>query len=267
MTGFARQLALLAAGVFQTLSTSVGHAREAASFYDIPEQDLPSSLLEFSRQSGVMIIIAPGGARACRAPALRGSFSRDEAIRVLLRRSRLRALRSERGGYIIESRGTPCRSSGPLATRTIKRTPPEHPRPSRADVGPQSATIQEIIVTAQKREQSLQDVPISVTAVTQETIQANHITDVRDLNAIVPNLAVRNVAGSAAIPSFSMRGLQTTGGLEKPVSLYIDGVFIGSSTGSAFELPDLERIEVLRGPQGTLFGRNSTGGAISIVTR
>ncbi|HKX79084.1 MAG TPA: TonB-dependent receptor, partial [Novosphingobium sp.] len=129
------------------------------------------------------------------------------------------------------------------------------------------STVADIIVTAQKREQSLQDVPISVTAVTQETIQANRITDVRDLGSMVPNLAVRNLAGAAGIPGFSMRGLQTVGGLEKSISPYLDGVFIGSSTGSAFELPDLERIEVLRGPQGTLFGRNSTGGAISIVTR
>ena len=132
------------------------------------------------------------------------------------------------------------------------------------------AMLGEVIVTAQKREQSLQDVPISVTAVTQEALQANRITNVTDLTTFVPNVAVRVVAGGAGIPGFSMRGLQTVGtaaGQDKSISPYLDGVFIGSSQGSAFELPDLERIEVLRGPQGTLFGRNATGGAINIITR
>jgi iron complex outermembrane receptor protein len=132
------------------------------------------------------------------------------------------------------------------------------------------ATLTEIVVTAQKREQSLQDVPISITAVTQDLLRANRITNVNDLNAVAPNLTVRESAGGVGIPSFSMRGIVSYGvvpGSDKSISLYIDGVYIGSATGSAFELPDVERIEVLRGPQGTLFGRNATGGAVSVITR
>lgn len=138
------------------------------------------------------------------------------------------------------------------------------------EVFAQEDGIADIIVTAQRREQSMQDVPIAVTALSQETLQTNRITNVQDLTAVAPNLSVRETAGGAGIPNFSMRGAVSYGsvaGQDKSISLYLDGVYIGSSQGSAFELPDLERIEVLRGPQGTLFGRNSTAGAISIITR
>ena len=133
----------------------------------------------------------------------------------------------------------------------------------------EAATLGEVIVTAQKREQSLQDVPIAVTAVTAETLQTNRITDVRDLTALAPNLTVLNTLGASRIPTFGMRGVASAGsvpGQDKSVSIYVDGVSIGSALGSVFDLPVVERIEVLRGPQGTLFGRNSTAGAVSIIT-
>jgi len=132
------------------------------------------------------------------------------------------------------------------------------------------AGVQEIVVTAQKREQSLQKVPISITALSADKITANRIVDVRDLSGLAPNLTVKTVAGGSGNASFSMRGLLTAGftsGQDKGISVYLDGVYIQASNGGIFELADVERIEVLKGPQGTLFGRNATGGAISIVTR
>ena len=134
----------------------------------------------------------------------------------------------------------------------------------------QGNTLTEIVVTAQKREQNLQDVPISITAVTQDVLRANRITNVQDLSALAPNMTVRPAAGDVGIPSISLRGIVSYGsvpGSDKEVSIYIDGVPIGSAQGSAFDLPDVERIEVLRGPQGTLFGRNATAGAINVITR
>jgi iron complex outermembrane receptor protein len=130
--------------------------------------------------------------------------------------------------------------------------------------------LQEIVITAQKREQSLQDVPIAVTALKPEALQANRIQNVTDLSGFVPGLEARPSAGGTALPSFSMRGITSYGvvpGSDKEVSIYLDGVYISSATGSLFDLPDVERIEVLRGPQGTLFGRNSTAGAVSVITR
>jgi iron complex outermembrane receptor protein len=134
----------------------------------------------------------------------------------------------------------------------------------------QATQVEEIVVTAQKREQSLQDVPISITALSGDAIVANRVQDVRDLSAIAPNLTVRTSAGGSQIPNFSMRGVVTGGtaaGTDKGISIYIDGVYVQNVQGSIMALADLERVEVLKGPQGTLFGRNATGGAISFITR
>ncbi len=130
--------------------------------------------------------------------------------------------------------------------------------------------LEDIIVTAQKREQSVQDVPIAVTAVSEETLRANRITTVGDLSAIAPGVIVRPSAGGIQTPAFTIRGQVSFGvvaGSDKQVSIYLDGVYLSNPRGSIFELPDIQRLEVLRGPQGTLFGRNATAGAVSITTR
>lgn len=130
--------------------------------------------------------------------------------------------------------------------------------------------LAEIIVTAQRREQSLQDVPIAVTALTEDALVANRVMNVTDLTGLAPGVTVRTSAGGSKLPSFTVRGAVSYGvvpGSDKQVSIYLDGVYISSPRGSIFELPDVERIEMLRGPQGTLFGRNATAGAVSISTR
>lgn len=130
--------------------------------------------------------------------------------------------------------------------------------------------LTEIIVTAQKREQSLQDVPIAVTAVTGESLQANRVFSVNDLSGLAPGMTVKPSPGGSSVPVFQIRGQNSFGvvpGSDKQVSIYIDGVYVGSPRGSIFEMPDIQRIEVLRGPQGTLFGRNATAGAVSVTTR
>jgi len=134
----------------------------------------------------------------------------------------------------------------------------------------QNDSVQEIIVTAQKRAQRLQDVPVAVTALTGDALAGNRVQNVSDLSGLAPNVQVRPAAGGTAIPAFSSRGLVSYGvvpGSDKEFSIYLDGVYIGSSRASLFDIPDITRVEVLRGPQGTLFGRNSTTGAMSIVTR
>jgi iron complex outermembrane receptor protein len=131
------------------------------------------------------------------------------------------------------------------------------------------AQVEEVVVTAQKRAQNLQDVPVAVTALTEDTLTANRVTTVRDLTAAVPNLVVRTQVGGSGLPNYTMRGLVGHGGTigaDKGISIYFDGVYLSSSYGSVIELSEIERVEVLRGPQGTLFGRNSTGGAISFIT-
>ncbi len=134
----------------------------------------------------------------------------------------------------------------------------------------ENMVLEEVIVTAQKREQSLQQVPVAVTALTQEALEVNKIISVNDLSGLAPGLTVRPAAGGTNLPAFNMRGITSYGvvaGSDKQISTYLDGVYIGSPRGSIFSLPDIQQLEVLRGPQGTLFGRNATGGAINIRTR
>ncbi len=130
--------------------------------------------------------------------------------------------------------------------------------------------LEEVFVTAEKREESLQDVPISIVAFNQTALENLGISDIKDLAAKVPNVQVGEFTGSSTTLRLFIRGVgqgdvQVT--QDPSVALYMDGVYIGSSVGTAFETADLERIEVLRGPQGTLYGRNATGGAINIITR
>ncbi|MCB2076734.1 MAG: TonB-dependent receptor [Novosphingobium sp.] len=141
---------------------------------------------------------------------------------------------------------------------------------ARAQAAPESEGLSEIIVTAQKREQSLQDVPIAVTALTGDALSANRVYDVTDLTGLAPGLTVRTAAGGSKLPQFVIRGAFSGGlvpGSDKQVSIYLDGVYLSAPRGSIFDMPNVERIEVLRGPQGTLFGRNATAGAISVSTR
>jgi len=127
-----------------------------------------------------------------------------------------------------------------------------------------------IIVEAQKRQQNIQDVPIAVTALGGESLQANRVVSVTDLSGLAPGLTAMATAGGTKVPQFTMRGTYGNGvvpGADRQVGIYIDGVYIAASRGAVFDLPDIQRIEVLRGPQGTLFGRNATAGAVAIYTR
>ena len=132
------------------------------------------------------------------------------------------------------------------------------------------SAIEEIVVTAQKREESLQDTPISIAAFSARDLENKGISGLTDLRAQVPNLQLTPFPNNAATTQIFMRGVgladdQIT--QDGGVAVYMDGVYVARSQGLAMEVADLERIEVLRGPQGTLYGRNATGGAINFITR
>ncbi len=132
-----------------------------------------------------------------------------------------------------------------------------------------AAVIEEIIVTAQKREESLQEVPIAVSAFSGDFIEETGIDDLLELQQYTPGLGVGTAASNVTTTIF-IRGLGTTGGtlaFESGVGVYIDGVYRSRQTSAINDLIDLERVEVLKGPQGTLFGRNTVTGAIQYVTR
>ena len=128
----------------------------------------------------------------------------------------------------------------------------------------------DIVVTAQRREQSLLQVPLAISALGGETLQNKGISDSASLATAVPNLQVSSPYGNTQ-PNFSLRGISVANEYNSnqasPVGVYIDDVYIAARTSHGMGLFDLERVEVLRGPQGTLFGRNTTGGAINFITR
>jgi len=133
----------------------------------------------------------------------------------------------------------------------------------------QAATLEEVIVTATKRPESLQDIPVTVTAFSAETIQEAGINNASDLAILTPALNI-NTNQSPFNSRLTIRGVgtaQTDPALEPSVGLFVDGIFFGRSGLGMSDLVDIERIEVLQGPQGTLYGRNTNAGAISIVTK
>ncbi|QNA86613.1 TonB-dependent receptor [Sphingomonas sp. So64.6b] len=124
----------------------------------------------------------------------------------------------------------------------------------------------DIVVTAQRREEKLKDVPISITAVTGEQLTQSGVSGSRDLALLAPGLTI-NTTGAAA--QATVRGVGNTvvgGNSESPVAIYIDGVYISGQYFAVFDLANIESVQVLKGPQGTLFGRNATGGAILVTT-
>jgi outer membrane receptor protein involved in Fe transport len=132
-----------------------------------------------------------------------------------------------------------------------------------------TSATDEIVVTAQGRAQQLADVPLAISAVTAEQLQNSGASDIRQLNQVAPSLLVSST-GSEANGSARIRGIGTVGdnpGLESSVAVFIDGVYRSRSGIGLNELGEIERVEVLRGPQGTLFGRNASAGILSIVSK
>jgi iron complex outermembrane receptor protein len=145
--------------------------------------------------------------------------------------------------------------------------------PSAAPATPDTAAgsgsgLQEIVVTAQKRSENLQNVPIAITALSAKQLTVAGISNTADLKAVTPGLAFNTALGGFGQPRIRGIGTTTTGpGIENPVATYVDGVYIGSAAGTLFSLNDVDQVAILKGPQGTLFGRNATGGLIQVTTR
>lgn len=130
--------------------------------------------------------------------------------------------------------------------------------------------LEEIVVTAERRAESLQTVPVSVTALGAEALDERQVTNVIDIAGQVPNLRIEPVTGLSNAARIFLRGVgedQSTPNIDSAIGLYVDGVYYPRTLGALFDFVDVERIEVLRGPQGTLYGRNTPGGAIKILTR
>ncbi len=139
--------------------------------------------------------------------------------------------------------------------------------PANAQQSDTSGVLEDIVVTAQKRSENLQDVPIAMSAITAEALAETGIRSTGDLALAVGGL---NVTRTTAATNFTLRGIGTQGGStgqDSAIATFIDGVYMPSMAGSTFALNNIARVEVLKGPQGTLYGRNATGGAVNVITR
>ena len=140
----------------------------------------------------------------------------------------------------------------------------------KTDMGRAAGEIEEITVTATKREQSIQDVPIAVSAFTSDDLERSGIQDLEQLQQIAPSLFINTTNSVSGGGTMRVRGVGTTGnnlGLEAAVGSFLDGVYIPRSGLALGDLVDVERVELLRGPQGTLFGKNTIAGALNIITK
>ena len=160
----------------------------------------------------------------------------------------------------------------PQATSVPAEDPATPPPPNGAAGEGRSADggLQDIVVTARRTSESLQTVPVAVTAISGDFLDKQNVVDVVSIPQFAPNLSLFQQSTSLTAVSLFIRGVgnqQPDAATDQAVGIYLDGVYIARAAGAIFDLVDLERLEVLRGPQGTLFGRNTIGGAIQLVTR
>ena len=146
------------------------------------------------------------------------------------------------------------------------------PAAAQDEAAKETIGVEEIVVTAQKREENLQDTPISIVALGEKALEQRGINSLNDLfTGSIPSVRIAPFVGRASAVSIGMRGIvpfdATQVSRDPTVGVYVDGVYLGRVSGLGMELADVQRIEVLRGPQGTLFGRNAVAGAISVVSK
>lgn len=140
--------------------------------------------------------------------------------------------------------------------------------PSAANVDGAAPAVEQVIVTAERRATDLQKTAIAISAFGQQVLADRKIDNIRDLSGQIPNLSISRVTISHTTQTYALRGVGEADPIQEPVlAVYVDDVYIPRQIGSMVEFNDLERIEVLRGPQGTLYGRNSSAGALRIITR
>ena len=155
--------------------------------------------------------------------------------------------------------------SAPAWASTDSETQTPEPATARDETG----GLETIVVTARRREENLQDTPLSITAFSAERLETMNVQEVSRIANFTPGLEIVP-SGTTQGVGVSIRGIATYDPIltnEPSVGLYVDGIYVNALSYGQFDTLDLERVEVLRGPQGTLFGRNTTGGAINIVTR
>ena len=235
--------------------------------FDLPSQGLGPAMIAFARQAGVQIAVNPEDVRGYHSQPLSGSYTPAQALSFMLAAKPFSSEWVSGTTLVIKRR----RRLTPVVMQKTAEPSAETPLPATEGPLPlQNGGLEDIIVTARRRAERLQDTPVSVTSLSGAFIENNNLRDVVDIQRYTPNLYISKQGSSITASSVFIRGIgnqEPSSVSEQGVGIYFNGVYVARSAGSVFDVIDLERIEVLRGPQGTLFGRNSVGGAIQLVPR
>jgi len=226
---------------------------EASIVFNLRAQPLADTLTQIGRQTKSEIIFAAADVRGKTAPALNGSYSAEQALNQAVDSSSLNVKKTPQGVFLVQANPGESRPGEAIA--------------GSAPANNESAALGDIVVTAQRKSENLQSIPLSVAAVTASSLQTAGTTDLRNLFLSVP--ALRGRSGIGGWDAYRIRGLGGGGtniGDEPSVAIYVDGFYYPNTYTSTFSLANVERVEVLKGPQGTLFGRNSSAGVIQVVT-
>jgi outer membrane receptor protein involved in Fe transport len=250
---------------------SLSHAQEQTHAFDIPAQELDSALRAFARTSLQQVVFEDQTVKGKRSAALKGEFTVRDALGRLLSGSGL-SVRTGESGLLIVSAVSPISNVEMRQFGQLRLAQAESAQSQR---GSESASsLEEVVVTAQKREERLRDVPISISAVTGSQLQRQGASRFSDYAGYVPGLSY-STSGVPGEGEINLRGVTTSTSPTASTAMYIDEVPTtthGTWGGSGYRpldlFPyDLERVEVLRGPQGTLYGDSTIGGLVKYVTR
>ena len=256
MLGLTLILSLSQAGFAATVQQPFAQAFRL----DIEAQPLAQALILLGEQAELTIVVPSHHTKDLQAPALKGKFTLTQALNRLLQETDL--------GYKFIDAST--LSISPDYPRPL---PSEQPAADPAPLPEESLfggirPIEEVIVTSQRRSENLQQIPKAISVVNDEQLQRAQITDLAGLGPKVPGLTVSYF--SLGQPTIHMRGVGSNddgAGLDNSVAVYLDDIYVGRISTIDINLLDVERLEVLRGPQGTLYGRNTIGGAVSVVSK
>ena len=253
--------------------------------FHIPQQRADAALNEFAQQADIQLLFPYDVARQYTANAVDGKYTVTAALDLLLKDTGLKATMSEQGHLSIQTdnqsrednkmthkRGILSGLSVFLlsALSAIQSAPAQDASGGSAASG--KGALEEVMVTARRVEERLQDTPISVSAFTPDSLERRQILSTDVLDQVTPNLQFTSntaLAGNNSSSAVFIRGVgQTdpTSSVDPGVGIYIDDVYMGQSIGGTMEFRDIAGVQVLRGPQGTLFGRNTVGGAILLNT-
>jgi len=254
----------LSAGIAAVAMVVAAPAHAEQRSFDVPAMPAQMAIYAFARQANVDVLAPSSILRGARTNPVRGTIEVGEALKRLLVGTGLQAEQSAPGKYLVRPVARPARA--PRETHVA--APPAPPAPSEA--APGRGQLDEIIVTANKREESIQTVPTSITAFDRKALSRYGIESGEKLAQMTPNFVNNTLFGPGSPPFMSIRGvnyLDFNFVNEMPVGTYMDEVYMGSQDAIVGQVFDQERVEVLKGPQGTLFGRNTTAGAVHFIAQ